>query len=199
MIISVEKKFIFVANLKAASTSIESALRPHGDIVVRRSELGKHLSFSGIENRFKWLFDVIGKNDFFKFGVIRDPLDYSVSLFKSHRDKKFLEIPDLYAGDMNFDDFLETWVPKNRGQFQPQTIRFKDRSGSFALDYLVLYENLSTEFPRVMNKIGISDIKLPRMNVSPTDNVDISGDAKKYIEKFFSSDYEAIEIFCNKQ
>lgn len=84
--------------MKTASTSIEAALRPHGDIVVRRSELGKHLLFSDIQSRFSWVFKEIREDGFCKFCMVRFPMDYVLSLYRSHADKKFKENPDLYTG-----------------------------------------------------------------------------------------------------
>lgn len=193
MIISIEKKFIFVANLKTASTSIEAALRPHGDIVVRRSELGKHLPYAEIQKRFRWVFSAISESEFFKFGVIRDPLDYALSLYKSHRDEKFKNNHRLYTGDMSFDDFLEKWVPNNKGQLQPQIDRFVDINGNLALDQLIIYSDLEKKFPEVMSKVGIPEIELPNMNVSPKSDVDVTDSARLHIATLMGRDYKAIE------
>lgn len=194
MIISIEKKFIFVANLKTASTSIESALRPHGDIVVRQSELGKHLPLAEIQKRFKWIFDTIGLDEFFKFGVIRDPLDYALSLYKSHRHEKFKDNPKLYTGDMSFDDFLVVWVPNNKGQLQPQIDKFIDASGNLAMDQLVVYSELEKKFPEVMAKVGVPEIELPKMNVSPKADVDVTDSARLHLEALMERDYKAIDF-----
>ncbi|AEY02703.1 hypothetical protein GU3_14750 [Oceanimonas sp. GK1] len=192
MIISIDKKFIFIANLKTASTSIEAALRPHGDIVVRRSELGKHLPYTEIQHRFRWVFNTIKEEEFFKFGVIRDPLDYAISLYRSHNDEKFKSNNKLYTGDINFDEFLETWVPNNPGQLQPQISKFIDNDGKLALDHLILYSKLENEFPVAMRKIGIPEIKLPRMNVSPSVDVEISEEAEMKVKDIMSKDYDEI-------
>ncbi|MCL7745479.1 sulfotransferase family 2 domain-containing protein [Guyparkeria hydrothermalis] len=192
MIISIEKKFIFIANLKTASTSIESELRPHGDIVVRRSELGKHLPYAQIQKRFKWLFDVIDEGEFFKFGVIRDPVDYALSLYKSHRHEKFKDNPRLYTGDMSFDDFMEVWVPNNKGQLQPQIDRFIDIDGNLSVDQLIVYSDLDKRFPEVMKKLGIPEITLPRMNVSPDFEVEVTDYAKSRLKTLMERDYKAI-------
>lgn len=196
MIISVEKKFIFVANLKTASTSIESSLRPHGDIVVRRSELGKHLPFSDIQSRFSWLFNAIPEENFFKFGVIRDPLGYMLSLYRSHRDDKFKGNEKLYTGGMSFDEFLEKWVPKNSGQVQPQAYKFIDKNGFLALDKVLLYENIEKSFSETMYSIGLHDIKLPKMNVSPETDVEVTEYAKQWVKSHFEKDYKVIQEQC---
>lgn len=193
MIISIEKKFIFIANLKTASTSIEAALRPHGDIVVRRSELGKHLPYSEIQKRFNWLFKVIDEKEFFKFGVIRDPLDYALSLYKSHRHDKFKDNLKLYTGNMSFDEFIDVWVPNNKGQLQPQIDRFIDSKGELSLDQVIIYKDLEKSFPDAMRKIGVPEIVLPRMNVSPDAEINVSDYAKSQIKYLMDRDYKAIK------
>ncbi|NES71262.1 MAG: hypothetical protein F6K24_41665, partial [Okeania sp. SIO2D1] len=70
-------KFIFIANRKCASSSIEeSAIAKIADIRIKRSPLGKHLSMKEIYDRFNWIFEhqEFSLDKFFKWGIIRDPV-----------------------------------------------------------------------------------------------------------------------------
>ena len=71
MLISLSKRFIFVANLKTASTAIEQALSPYSEISLNRAEWGKHSSLANIQAQFAWIFDIVKFEDFVIFGVIR--------------------------------------------------------------------------------------------------------------------------------
>jgi hypothetical protein len=97
MLISLDYKFIFVANLKSASTSIENALRPFCEIALIESRFEKHAPLSEIERRFSWIGDIIPWSDLFKVGVIRDPIDFIISIYNSHADPKFSNDPPIYT------------------------------------------------------------------------------------------------------
>ena len=52
MLISTSKKFIFVANSKSASTSIEEYLSPYSDIIGQGGPKIKHMSISEIKIKY---------------------------------------------------------------------------------------------------------------------------------------------------
>lgn len=52
MLISLRKKFIFVANLKTASTAIEKQLRSVCEVAILQTRFGKHHGLDEIEKRF---------------------------------------------------------------------------------------------------------------------------------------------------
>lgn len=166
MLLSLNRRFIFVANLKTASTAIEACLRPLSEICIDRTDFGKHDSFGEIEARYSWAFDLIKRENFVVFGVIRDPLDYALSIYNFHQKPVFLG-KRSYTGDKSFTEFYETWKKQNDWQLSPQYKRFLDRKGEFALDYLFDFDNLSEEWPQICKILGIPDRELRSLNVSP--------------------------------
>ncbi len=46
MLLSLTKKFLFIANLKTASTSIERVLNGHCELRLTHSPFGKHQTFA---------------------------------------------------------------------------------------------------------------------------------------------------------
>src|SRR6476469_3594766 len=92
-----KNKFIFVANTKCASTSIEhSKIAEISEIKLTYGlpRIGRHMSIDDISEKFNFLFEEYKLNEFFKFGVIRDPLDWVVSWFNFNsrpeaRDPKY--------------------------------------------------------------------------------------------------------------
>jgi hypothetical protein len=49
----------------------------------------------------------------FVFGVIRDPVDYVVSLYNSQQKPAFIGHPN-YTGDISFEIFWDTWSNDRR-------------------------------------------------------------------------------------
>jgi hypothetical protein len=172
MLISLDHRFVFVANLRSASTAIESALRPWSDIAITQTSFGKHDSFAEIERRFAWAFDCVPRRRFLVFGVMRDPLEQWASLWRLHRGAEFRDQP-AFTGAMGFEAFLTDWVRANPWQSAPQWQRFSDGNGAFALDYLIDYASLRVQFTEVLGLLGLPPIELARENISRAEAPDL--------------------------
>ena len=201
MLISLSRKFVFVANLKTASTSIEKALRPFAELALVESRFGKHQEFAQIEARFAWLLGQIDPAELFVFGVIRDPVDYMVSLYNSHTDPKFRDRPALYTAGLDFDHFLREWTVANADQIRQQHLRFLDRAGRLAPNYIISYDRLGDGMRFVADRIGVKALTaLSRENQSPGD-FDISAVAaqqREWIEKRFDGDLRVMQNYCDR-
>lgn len=165
MLISLSHKFIFVANLKTGSTSIEQALRPHSEICMDRSEWGKHISIGHVELRFGRVFELIPRCDFFAFGALRDPVDWMVSLYQSHRSSQFRGTP-LDTSDMTFEEFLDKWVAANTDQTAPQITTLLDGKNEFGVDFVLRFEKLEEDLASVCELVGVPRVRLSRENAS---------------------------------
>ena len=156
MLISLRKKFIFVANLKSASTAIEKQLRSVCEVAILQTRFGKHHGLADIERRFSWVFDYVPRDEMFIFGVIRDPVDFMISLYNFHRKEAFQGQPS-YTGEMSFDAFMDDWTRRNSWQCRPQSDRFRNRKGVFDLDYLIDYARLDEQLADLgWNAIGVA-------------------------------------------
>lgn len=167
MLISVKHKFLFVANTKAASTSIEAILADHAEISSPPGPKGKHLPLAKIRQDFKALFDTPGKefDSFFRFGVMRDPLDWILSWFR-YRKGNQVEAP--LPPDMSFAEFWQAadWnVFDHTGKPYSQGRIFLDAGGKPLADVIIPYHQLDAMLPQVLAALGIS-ATVPRLNVS---------------------------------
>ncbi len=201
MLVSVSSKFVFVANLKTASTAIEEALRPYAELALVELRFGKHQPFETIETRFAWLLGLIDSRELFVFGVMRDPIDYMVSLYNSHMDAKFKAIPSLYTGDIDFDRFLGEWVPRNADQATQQYRRFVDKNGRIAANYIVSYTKFEEGLRFVSGRIGIKALlDLNKSNVSPGNFTSLSLNTlqRSRIEELFPTDIKILAEYSNR-
>jgi hypothetical protein len=192
MIISHSHKFIFIKSEKTAGTSLEAALSEHcsgNDIVVpindfrhNRNEKGEfiHQSMNADEEyrrigqhvdaetiRRKVSADVW--NDYFKFTIIRNPWDRTVSDFywKRRQDpaikprKRFyhhLGVPfnELVQIRKLFAEFIRSDDLENNDRFYILDDRL-------CVDLVIRYENLSEDVREVCNTIGLPSIDLPNL------------------------------------
>jgi hypothetical protein len=202
MLIGLNRRFIFIANLKTASSAIEQVLKPICEIAIADAPFGKHLPFFEIETRFPWIFDYIPRKEFFIFGVMRDPVDFVLSLYNSHASNGFRILhPWLYTGAMKFDEFVTTWCRENQDQMAPQYLRFLDRDGHIAPDLIISYNNLGGGLNYVARRIGAPGLRsLPTINAS---NPRLSRDGltprqRDWIDATFADDQHFLERFCDR-
>lgn len=201
MLLSLSKKFMFIANLKTASTAIERVLAPHCELRLTSSQWGKHQSFVEFAERFRWLLGCTSIEDLFIFGVIRDPVDFVLSLYNSHKREQFKDNVRLYTGDMDFARFIAQWVPRNADQLKNQYLRFVSAEGRLITNLLVSYDKLDAGLEIVSNKLGVADLtKLPRANTSPEGmkRADLTQEQIDWIEQRFRKDREFIERHANR-
>jgi hypothetical protein len=201
MLLSLNRKFLFIANLKTASTSIERVLAPFCELRLTQANHGKHQSFVEIAERFRWLLGCTHVEDLFIFGIIRDPVDYVLSLYNSHKRDQFKTNAKLYTGDMNFEQFIAQWVPKNADQLKNQHLRFVSAEGRLVTNLLISFDKLEAGLEIVANKVGAPDLlTLPKANASPSGMTrnDLTKEQIDWIESRFRRDREFIDRHANK-
>jgi hypothetical protein len=199
--LSLNKKFLFIANLKTASTSIERVLNGYCELRLTQSNHAKHQSFVEFAERFKWMLTLTNIEDLFVFGVIRDPVDYVLSLYNSHKREQFKDNPRLYTGDMDFARFITQWVPRNADQLKNQYLRFVSAEGRLVTNLLISYAKLDAGLEMVANRIGAPELtKLPRANASPegTKREELTREQVEWIESRFRRDREFIEHHADR-
>ena len=201
MLISLQKRFVFIANLKTASTAIEAALRPEADIALVEPGVAKHQSFASIELRFSWLFSMVDVKDFLMFGIIRDPVDFVISLYNSHNDPKFKDSLELYAGTKSFSEFFDEWNARSTWQLSPQHERFLDSYGKVGANYIISYNNLARGLRYVSFRLGVPALlTLPQENVSPNaiNRDSLTAQQIQQIKERYSADYDFIDFLCDR-
>ena len=104
MLIGVKKRFVFIANSKTASTSIEHSLVGQAEIQRGGGPQRKHIYLRDALPEYDFLFgrDGYGIESFFTFGVMRDPVSWIQSWYRYRCGNK-VESP-LPAG-MSFGEF----------------------------------------------------------------------------------------------
>ncbi|WP_173931795.1 sulfotransferase family 2 domain-containing protein [Chelativorans sp. Marseille-P2723] len=168
MLISLAYKFIHVANVKVGSTCIHNALRPHAQISLPQAEWGKYLGIADIETRFAWIFDKVPLEEFTIFAVMRDPVDWLVSLYRSHAHPGFKD-GALYTGNMTFDEFLSDWCRTFPERSMPQVERLKRSDGSIGVTHVLEYERLEEQLNEMLGEIGLPEVALPAEDQIPPD------------------------------
>lgn len=189
------RPFVFVANVKAASTSIErSAFATAADIRITRTELGKHAPVSEIEDRFSFLFDEMPREEFFWFGVIRDPVEWVLSWynFRSRPALAELSHPNhgLFAGNLTVEQFWEQ--QQDDPGLVPQSERFRSRGAGAGVDFLIDMADLSGGTAAVADLLGVRLVRIPKRNASTSRTGDVAPALRKELMRHYAADYELL-------
>jgi hypothetical protein len=192
MLLSLSHKFLFVANVKTASTSIEATLWKFAEVRIRKTEFGKHNPLTQISRKFEWVKRYVPYDEFFVFGVIRDPVDHLLSLYNAH-SREVLRGSAVPTRGQDFDWFLDVWC-KDNWQAELQSARFIDRNGRFQMTHLIDYERLRDEFAQICAHLELGDIVLKHINVSPENLTrdDLTPAHIARIERKYAQDYELL-------
>jgi len=180
MILSYKKRFIFIAGAKNASTTIEHLLRKYADFALLHTKMGKHMPYAQIANKFDFLFSNSERpiESYFRFGVIRDPIDFLVSWYNFRQREIFSKgRPNLKGKGcigIEFIEFAEEVMKdiKNKRPFAKigfQSKRFADSEGKLGVDYLIPLNRLNNEIVELGKALGLK-LKTPEettRNISP--------------------------------
>jgi hypothetical protein len=187
MLISIRHNFVFIANLKTASTSIEAVLRPFSDITNTYTATGKHDGYQDIARKFSWLFEKRPLAGFCIFGVVRHPVDYVLSVYNSHAKAAFDGKP-ASTRNIPFDKY---WYEGHdtKWQLTAQSARFLDADGKVAADYVIDFATVSAEFRALLLRMKVKG-DLGHLNESPSvvTRRDLSATTIRSIEDAFAAD-----------
>lgn len=192
MIVSHQYGFLFVANLRTASSSIHLALRPVASIFLDVTASGKHLSLSEITDRL----GAARVAPLYKWAVIREPLSYLWSLYNFHKGPGFDGKPHSTRG-LDFEEFY--YADTHRWMRLPQCSRFADPSGTYALDLAIRYEHVSAGFSYVKFRLGLPNLLLPVVNTSEPSPPRVSSDLAERIREDYAADYEFIDRYGDRE
>ncbi|NBC02079.1 MAG: sulfotransferase family 2 domain-containing protein [Bacteroidetes bacterium] len=211
MLISHDKRFIFIHNYKVAGSSIKKALSDydnfsHGELSLFQRllvKLGFHPNV--FSNQFHWhvkakeLREEIPEhvfNNYFKFGFVRDPWDRQVSLYKYLLKTEDHFQHDIVKSMKNFDEYLKWRV---NGNCNLQKEFFYDDDDNCLVDFIGKMEDLEKNFSKICNKIDI-DTGLPHVNKSrPQGESYLSYYSQESIDLIYDEYQEDVKLFGYKK
>ena len=167
MLISKQRRFIFAANTKTASTAIEEALEPHANRRLKGSPRRKHLPLARVEAALPQMFAKTPFHRFFRFGVMREPVDWIVSWFRYRKQQR---VEDPLPDTMTFAEFWERgdWnIRRADGSPYLQSDIFAAADGTCLADVILPYHDVEPGLRAICETLDIPFDGLPRRNVSP--------------------------------
>ena len=177
MLLSIEKRFIFVHIPKTAGQSITQALGPYA-VRPQKTQWRRLLSHLPVpenperawlrtHDTARWIRRKLPAemfDSFHKFAVVRNPYDYAASYYLYLQRNPTSRRHDD-ARKWSFLDFLRYMESKDRRSGITQTNWTSDAEGRLLLNQLLRFEELPEAFPRLLDKLGIEEtVPLPHVN-----------------------------------
>ena len=151
MIISSEKKFIFVAIPKTGTSSIEKALGKYSDTELENGKV-KHLLLKNVE-------DLLDK-PYYKFCFFRNPWDRMVSLYHYHLRNNDDFLSRKYS-EISFDEWIKKAYLSGILEKQTDYIAVK---GKLIPDVAIYkFEEIDDAWKHICEKLDVEG-KLPHIN-----------------------------------
>lgn len=203
MLVSFDKKFIFIANTKAASTSVEHAFKRYSNVIITRQKFGKHFTYKTIVAMFQPVFESSGvpPEAYFRFGVIRDPLSWLVSWYNYRRRDALSSNSPKSTRGIGIEEFIEeaTSTAKRRpfAHLGLQANKFLDADGNLGVDFLIPLPHLQEDLEQIRLALGLPQLSavLKSKNVSPrvASVDDVPESLRRKVEQRYARDRELFE------
>ena len=205
MIISHSKKFIFIHNYKVAGTSVQGSLKKYGNQSFLRSGIPDMimLALGKYPRIFSSQFDGhirakdLRKNipsevfdNYFKFGFVRNPWDWQVSLYTYMMKLESHHQHQLVKAMKDFDEYIDWRVHKD---LNLQKDFFYD-GDTCIVDFIGKMETMNTDFNTVLGRLGIES-KLPHLNKSRDDNNFLKYYSQKSLDMVYEAFRSDVELF----
>lgn len=159
------KPFIFLANTKAASTSIHSCpeVVNQCEIRIRHSRFGKHLGLGRLVRRYAFIFDEVPLSCFTIVMIVREPIDWFMSWYRYRQTGKLRHHERTSFGMTPTAFWREKFSLENISQS-----RMLDLPETEGQQHLIRFgEHFSSDLARVARLLDWPEnLKIPHANKS---------------------------------
>jgi hypothetical protein len=188
MLVFWEQRLAFLATPKTGSTAIAAALESLAAVSIQRPPLLKHTTVHRYRRFIGPYLEAASKDAFTLVALMREPKDWLGSWYR-FRQREETDAGKSTRG-ISFDDFVQAWCQDQRPDFADvgsQGKFLRPRQG-VGVDRLFRYEDIGTFVHFLEDRLGC-EIILPRLNVSPTGETQLSAGTEALLRDFAAEDY----------
>lgn len=189
MLVFLPPKLVFLATPKTASTAIEQALGSLAAIAVSSPKALKHTDVALFQAHLHPYLRRTTGIDFRTVALMREPRDWLGSWYRNRRLDD--EDPQTSTRNVGFEDFV-----RQACSDRPPAHAVVGRQADFLapradcrVEHIFRYDRLD-QFVRFLEDRLQFEILLPRLNVSPAEDLRLSKAAEELIRQSFARDLE---------
>lgn len=169
MLVSLKHRLVLLAMPKCASTSLESALAGHVDVVISRNPAAKHTPYRKYHRFLRGYFETYTDGPLEVVSLFREPEDWLRSWWR-YRSRADLTDPSRSARGWTFTRFVTAYLSGRSGPASvgSQARFVSARDGSIGCDRIFRFEALP-DFAAWLSERLETEITLGHMNAAPVD------------------------------
>jgi Sulfotransferase family len=201
--ISDRHKCIFVHIPRCAGTSVESVLWPgeRGEAELWMGFVDRHhnrYQTGGLQHLLaRQIREAVGARRFdsyFKFAVVRNPFDRTVSQFAYMQLRPDLRSFVELGTGASFGEYLEAIQRRRHVQWEPQCSFIHGESGELLVDCLVRFESLERELRPLLARFGVYCREVPHENLADRTSYSdyYSDESRALVEDLYRSDIDRL-------
>ncbi|HMS96436.1 MAG: hypothetical protein JNN02_04350 [Tabrizicola sp.] len=193
MLVFWEQRIAFLATPKTGSTAIAAALESLAAVSIQRPPVLKHTTVHRYRRFIAPFLEAASKGEFTVVALMRHPKDWLGSWYR-FRQREDVGTANSTRG-MSFDAFVQAWCRDPRPDFadvgsQARFLRPRLEGGvGRGVDRLFRYEEIETFVQFLEDRLGC-EIILPRLNVSPPGETELSPGTEAMLAGFATEDFE---------
>jgi hypothetical protein len=190
MMVFWDARLVFLATPKSGSTAIAAALSGYATLSIQEPPVLKHMTLKDYRRSLGRLILERTGAQFETVALMREPIDWLGSWYRyRRRDELSGEANSTAAVD--FDAFLAAYLADPQPPFAQvgAQSRFLVPDGPFApVDRIFRYEAMPLFLDFISARLGV-EVSLPRLNVSPAMELDLSPRTRARVEQGMARDF----------
>jgi hypothetical protein len=189
MMVFWQERLAFLATPKTASTAIEAALGALAAVVIQRPKALKHTDAQRFADHWQPYLNRSGAPRFEVVALMREPRDWLGSWYRDGQREDVA--PEKSTRDLSLDAFVQAYCQTGaRPSFADvgSQSAFLRMPGGAGVDHLFRYEDL-TEFVHFLEDRLGCEILLPRLNVSPKGEMELSRPTEALLQEVCAADF----------
>ncbi len=191
MLVFWKQRLVFLAVPKTGTSAWEQALLPHASISVLNPPELKHAPVYRYNRFFRPMFERMGAEHMDILAVVREPVSWLGSWYR-YRQRGFLEGKPTSTRGISFDEFCQAYASGDRPPFAnvgAQSKFIEPRPNGVSVTHLFKYENQANLIAFMEARLETT-IDLPRENVSPRRDLELSVATEEKLRRKCASDFD---------
>ncbi|TCS61091.1 hypothetical protein EDD52_11249 [Primorskyibacter sedentarius] len=194
MLVFWKERLVFLAVPKTGTSAYEATWQTRASIAVLDPPELKHAPIYRYNRFFRPMFERTGGEDMETLAVVRDPLDWLGSWYR-YRRRPFLDGKRTSTADVSFEQFVLAYMKGDKPPFAnvgSQAKFLEPRPNGVRINHLFRYEHQPALRAFVEDRLSVT-LDLPRTNVSPKLDLEISQEVVQRFRRKCAAEYEIWE------
>ncbi len=199
MLVFWEHRLALLATPKTGSTAIEAALEPLASMAIQRPPELKHTPAYRFRRFIGPYLKASSGQEFTVLAMMREPLDWLGSWYR-YRQREEIANPRNSTAGISFDRFLNDYMESPRPPHAEVGSQAKFLSGKDGLgvDRLFRYDDIDALVHFLEERLDC-EIVLPRLNVSPEGELDVTPETEARLRNFAADDFALYESLAHER